>query len=480
MSKTNLTGANGAPVGDNQDSRTAGPRGPVLLDDFHLVEKLAHFNRENIPERRVHAKGAAAHGTFTVTKDISKYSYAKLFNKIGKETPIFLRFSTVGGERGSADTARDPRGFSLKFYTEEGNWDIVGNNTPVFFIRDAIKFPDFIHTQKRDPQTNLKDSNMVWDFWSNSPEALHQITILFSDRGIPDGYRFMHGFGSHTYSLINKDGIRTWVKWHYKTKQGIKNLPPQQAEELAGSNPDYATQDLFNAIEKGEYPKWGVYIQVMTEEQAKTYKENPFDVTKTWSQKEFPLQEVGIFELNRNPQNYFAEVEQAAFAPSNVIPGTGLSPDKMLQGRVFAYADAQRYRVGTNYQLLPINAPRCPYANYQRDGSMRLDSNGGSSLNYEPNSDASAPKQTNIKEPLFPKDLSGAAGQYDHREDTDYYSHPAALFKLMNPAQKQLLIDNLVSSMKDVKKDIQKRQIEHFMKIDPEYGQGVAKGLKLS
>ncbi|MDI2090773.1 catalase [Commensalibacter oyaizuii] len=479
MSKKILTGANGAPVADNQNARTAGPRGPVLIDDFHLIEKLAHFNRENIPERRVHAKGAAAHGKFVVTKDITKYSCAKLFSQVGKETPIFARFSTVGGERGSADTVRDPRGFSLKFYTEEGNWDIVGNNTPVFFIRDSIKFPDFIRTQKRDPKSNLKDPNMMWDFWSHSPEALHQVTILFSDRGIPDGFRFMHGYGSHTYSLINKDGVRTWVKWHYRTQQGIKNLDPQKADELAGTNPDYATQDLFDAIEKGDFPKWGVYIQIMTEEQAKQYKENPFDVTKVWSQKEFPLHEVGYFELNRNPENYFAEVEQAAFAPSNVIPGTGLSPDKMLQGRVFAYADAQRYRVGTNYQLLPINAPKCPYANYQRDGAMRFDSNGGGSLNYEPNSDETTPKQTNLREPYFPADLSGPAGIYDHREDGDYYSQPAALFNLMTPEQKQLLIDNIVGSMQDVKTDVVKRMIEHFTKIHPDYGQGIAKGLKL-
>lgn len=479
MSKKNLTGANGAPIADNQNSRSAGPRGPVLLDDFNLIEKLAHFNRENIPERRVHAKGAAAHGTFVVTKDITKYTSANIFDTIGKKTPMLARFSTVGGERGSADTARDPRGFALKFYTEEGNWDIVGNNTPVFFIRDAIKFPDFIHTQKRYPKSNLKDSGMMWDFWSLSPEALHQVTILFSDRGIPDGYRFMHGYGSHTYSLINKDGVRTWVKWHYRTQQGIKNLDPKKAAELDGSNPDYATEDLFNAIEKGDYPRWGVYIQVMTEEQAKNYKENPFDVTKVWSQKEFPLHEVGYFELNRNPENYFAEVEQAAFAPSNVVPGTGLSPDKMLQGRVFAYADAQRYRIGTNYQQLPINAPKCPYANYQRDGAMRLDHNGGGSPNYEPNSNLNAPKQTNKPEPLFPADLSGAAGQYDHRTDADYYSQPAALFKLMNAEQKELLISNLAASMQGVKQEILERVLAHFVKIDPEYGQGIAKKLNL-
>lgn len=477
MSKKTLTGAGGAPVADNQNSRTAGPRGPVTLDDFHLVEKLAHFNRENIPERRVHAKGSGAHGTFEVTKDITKYTSASIFSTIGKKTPMFARFSTVGGERGSADTARDPRGFALKFYTEEGNWDIVGNNTPVFFIRDAIKFPDFIHTQKRDPKSNLKPTQMMWDFWSHSPEALHQVTILFSDRGIPDGYRHMHGYGSHTYSLINSQGERTWVKWHFRTQQGIKNLPPQKAGELAGSNPEYAQDDLFHAIEKGDYPKWGVFIQVMTEEQANKRAENPFDVTKVWSQKEFPLIEVGYFELNRNPENYFAEVEQAGFAPSNVVPGTGLSPDKMLQGRVFAYADAQRYRIGTNYQQLPVNAPKCPYHNYQRDGAMRFDGNSGGQPNYEPNSYDDAPKQTNMREPAYPAELSGPAYQYDHREDGDYYSQPGALFRLMNKEQQELLINNVVTSMTGVTPDVQKRVIEHLVKIDPAYGNGVAEGL---
>lgn len=475
--KTILTSASGAPVADNQNSRTAGPRGPVTLDDFHLVEKLAHFNRENIPERRVHAKGSGAHGMFTVTNDITKYTFAKLFSKVGKQTPMFARFSTVGGERGSADTARDPRGFALKFYTEEGNFDLVGNNTPVFFIRDAIKFPDFIHTQKRDPKTNLKCPRMMWDFWSLSPESLHQVTILFSDRGIPDGYRHMHGYGSHTYSLINQDGVRTWVKWHFRTKQGIKNIHPTKAEELGGSNPDSAQDDLFHAIERGDYPKWGVYIQVMTEKQASERTENPFDVTKVWSQKEFPLIEVGEFELNRNPENYFAEVEQAGFAPSNVVPGTGLSPDKMLQGRVFAYADAQRYRIGTNYQQLPVNAPKCPYHSYQRDGSMRFDGNSGGAPNYEPNSFESAPKQTNIKEPVYPEASSGPAYQYDHREDTDYYSQAGALFRLMNDEQKALLINNIVNSMRGIDEYIQRRQIEHFLKADQAYGEGVAKGL---
>lgn len=479
MSETKiLTTASGAPVADNQNSRAAGARGPLLLDDFHLVEKLAHFNREVIPERRVHAKGSGAYGTLTVTSDITRYTSAKLFDTVGKKTPLFLRFSTVGGERGSADTERDPRGFAVKFYTEEGNWDIVGNNTPVFFIRDPLKFPDFIHTQKRDPWSNLKSPQMMWDFWSLSPEALHQITILFSDRGIPDGYRFMHGFGSHTFSMINAEGKRTWVKFHFKSMQGIKNVAPDEAARLAGTDPDYAQRDLFDAIERAEYPRWRMCIQVMSEEQAADRAENPFDVTKTWSQAEFPLIEVGVLELNRNPSNYFAEVEQAAFAPSNVVPGIGLSPDRMLQGRVFAYADAHRYRVGTNHQQLPVNAPRCPYQNYQRDGAMRFDGNGGSAPNYEPNSYAGAPKQApRYAEPGLT--LSGAADRYDHRVDEGYYSHAGALFRLMNADQQASLVSNIVGAMRSVTRPVQLRQLGHFFKADPAYGAGIAKGLDI-
>ena len=473
-----LTTASGAPVADNQNSRSAGPRGPLLLDDFHLIEKLAHFNRENIPERRVHAKGSGAYGTFTVTKDITSLTCAKLFESVGKQTPVFVRFSTVGGERGSADTERDPRGFALKFYTEEGNWDIVGNNTPVFFIRDPLKFPDFIHTQKRLPQSNLKSAQAMWDFWSYTPEALHQITILFSDRGIPDGYRHMHGFGSHAYSLINAKGERHWVKWHYKTQQGIKNLAPEEAARLAGSDPDYAQRDLFNAIEHGDFPRWNVCIQVMSQAQAVAHEENPFDVTKTWSQRKFPLIEIGELELNRNPQNYFAEVEQAAFGPSNRVPGVGLSPDRMLQGRVFAYADAHRYRIGTNHQQLPVNAPRCQVNSYQRDGSMAFGSNGGIAPNYEPNSYADAPKQApqHAEPPLA---LSGAADRYDQREDADDFSQAGALFRLMTDAQKSLLTHNIASAMTGVSADVVRRQLHYFFKADPAYADGIAKALDI-
>lgn len=475
MTQKTLTTAAGAPVGDNQNSLSAGPRGPLLLQDFHLVEKLAQFNRERIPERIVHAKGSGAYGVFTVSQDITQYTEAKLFAKIGKQTPVFVRFSTVGGERGSADTERDPRGFAVKFYTEEGNWDMVGNNTPVFFIRDPSKFPDFIHTQKRDPQTNLKSPTMMWDFWSLSPESLHQVTTLFSARGTPDGYRHMHGFSSHTLSLINAEGELHWCKWHFKTLQGIKNLLPDEATRLAGSDPDYAQRDLFNAIAAKNAPKWRVYVQIMPEKEAETYRINPFDLTKVWPHKDYPLIEVGVMELNGNPDNYFAEVEQAAFAPANIVPGLGLSPDKMLQGRIFAYPDAHRYRVGTNFEALPVNRPRCPFATYQRDGAMRFDDNGGIGPNYDPNSFGGPKQDKRYVERSY--SFTGTMGRYDHRVDDDYYSQPGVLFRLMSKAQQQLLISNIVNSMKSVPKEVQLRQIAHFRKADRAYGDGVAAGL---
>lgn len=470
-----LTTASGIPVGDNQNSLTAGPRGPVLLEDFHLIEKLANFNRERIPERVVHAKGSGAYGVFTVTEDITHLTRARLFSEIGKKTPVFVRFSTVGGEKGSADTERDPRGFAVKFYTEEGNWDMVGNNTPVFFIRDPLKFPDFVHTQKRDPHTNLKSPLMMWDYWSKSPESLHQITTLFSDRGIPNGYRHMHGFSSHTFSLINASGNRVWVKWHFKTRQGIKNLTPAEANQLAGSDPDYAQRDLLQAIERGEYPAWRVCVQVMTEQQAETLSFNPFDLTKTWSQKDFPLLEVGEMVLNRNPDNYFAEVEQAAFAPTNIVPGMGFSPDKVLQARVFAYPDAQRYRVGGNYQQLPVNKPQCPYHNGQRDGAMRFDGNHGTAPNYEPSGFDSPAEQAEYHD--MPRPMSGQIARHNHRDDNDDYTQAGDLFRLMTDAQQQLLIANIVGSMASLPEAIQLAQIHHFLKADQHYGLGVAKGL---
>ncbi|MCM5681714.1 catalase [Schlegelella sp. S2-27] len=478
--RTTLTTASGIPVADNQNSLTAGPRGPVLLQDFHLIEKLQHFNRERVPERVVHAKGSAAYGTFTVTNDITQYSCAALFHTVGKQTPVFLRFSTVGGEKGSADTERDPRGFAVKFYTEEGNWDLAGNNTPVFFIKDPSKFPDFIHTQKRDPQTNLKSPTMMWDFWSQSPEALHQITTLFSDRGTPDGYRHMHGFGSHTFSFVNAVGERFWVKFHFRSMQGIKNLSVADAVRLAGEDPDYAQRDLFDAIDSKEFPRWRLCVQVMPEVEAESWSKktgwNPFDLTKVWPYKDYPLIEVGVLELNRNPENYFAEVEQAAFSPANVVPGIGFSPDKMLQGRIFAYHDAHLYRVGTNYQQVPVNKPQCPYHTYQRDGAMRFDGNGGSGPNYEPNRFASAPKQAPAyKEP--PLKVSGDADRYDHTVDGDPYTQAGNLFRVLKEDERDRLTSNIAGAMRGVPLDIIQRQLVHFAKADPHYGDAIARKL---
>ena len=476
----NLTTADGIPVADNQNSLTAGSRGPVLIQDFHLLEKLAHFNRERIPERVVHAKGAAAHGTLTITNDISRYSKAKLFSEIGKKTELLLRFSTVGGERGSADAERDPRGFSLKFYTEEGNWDLVGNNTPVFFIRDPLKFPDFIHTQKRNPQTNCKDHNARWDFWSLSPESLHQVTILFSDRGIPKNHRHMDGFGSHTFSLINAEGDRVWCKFHFKTLQGHQTLTEDESAMIKGEDPDHATHDLFEAIANKDYPKWRMSIQVMTEEQAAKHPDNPFDLTKVWKHSDYPLIEVGILELNRNPENYFAEVEQAAFSPSAVVPGVSFSPDKMLQARIFSYPDAQRYRLGANYQQLPVNQPKCPVMHYQRDGFMAPGNNYGSAPNYEPNSTEGTPKDNPAyAEP--PNHLGDVTvDRYSHREGNDDYTQAGNLYRLMTPEQQERLADNIVGSLSQARQDIQMRQLCHFFRADISYGRRVAEGLGIS
>jgi catalase len=467
----------GRPVGDNQNSITAGPRGPVLMEDYLLFEKMAAFNRERIPERVVHAKGAGAYGTFTVTHDITKYTTAKLFERIGKQTELLARFSTVAGEKGSADTARDPRGFALKFYSEEGNWDMTGNNTPIFFVRDPLKFGDFIHSQKRVPKTNLRSPTMMWDFWSLSPESLHQVTILMSDRGTPDGFRHMHGFSSHTYSLINANNERFYVKWHFLTLQGIKNLSAEKADEIAGTDPDYATRDLAAAIERGDYPKWRVCIQVMPEAEAETYKWNPFDLTKVWSHKDYPLVDVGVMELNRNPKNYFAEIEQAAFSPVNIVPGMGYSPDKMLQARLISYPDAHRYRLGVNFESLPVNAPKCPVHNYNRDGSMRFDANGGDAPNYEPNSFGGPVEDHRFRELHYT--AKGEIGRYDHREGNDDYTQAGDLFRLLSAEEKSRLIHNIVTHMQPVPERIQRLQVSHFSKADPEYGRLVAEGLKL-
>ena len=470
-----MTTAAGVPVADNQNSQTAGPRGPVLMQDYQLMEKMAHFNRERVPERVVHAKGAGAYGTLTVTGDISRYTRAKLFSKVGNTCEMFARFSTVAGELGSADTARDPRGFALKFYTEEGNWDMVGNNTPVFFVRDPLKFSDFIHSQKRDPATGLRDNTMQWDFWSLSPESLHQITTLFSDRGIPTTYRNMNGYSSHTYSLWNDRGERYWVKWHFKTMQGIKTLTDEEAARIAGSDLDYHRRDLRAAIERGEFPKWKVQIQIMPEKDAETYAIHPFDLTKVWPHKDYPPIDVGIMELNRNPQNYFAEVEQAAFEPGNMPPGIGASPDKMLQARLLSYPDAHRYRIGINYVALDVNKPRCPIHSYHRDGQTRFDGNGGGAVNYQPNSFNGPVDDPRMKEP--PLKISGDADSYNHHDGNEDYRQAGNLYRLMNADQKAQLIGNLVGALKPVPREIQVRQIGHFHKADPDYGTRVATGL---
>lgn len=456
---------------------TAGSRGSTLIQDVHLLEKLAHFNRERVPERVVHAKGAGAHGYFEVTNDVSQYTKAKVFNGVGKRTPLFIRFSTVAGENGSADTVRDPRGFAVKFYTEDGNYDIVGNNTPVFFIRDAIKFPDFIHTQKRDPQTHLKNPTAIWDFWSLSPESLHQVTILMSDRGIPATFRHMHGYGSHTFKWVNEEGEGVWIKYHFRTEQGVKNLAPDLAAKLAGENPDYHTEDLFNAIEKGDFPEWKLYVQIMPLEDANTYRFDPFDVTKVWSQKDYPLIEVGRMVLDRNPENYFAEVEQATFSPGTLVPGVDVSPDKMLQGRLFAYADAHRYRVGANHNQLPINRPKNEVNNYQRDGQMRFGNNGGGSVYYEPNSFDGPAESPEDKQAAYAVSGYADAVAYDQ---FDHYTQAGDLYRLLSEEERTRLVANIVEAMKPVKvEEIKLRQIQHFYKADPEYGNRIAEGLGL-
>jgi catalase len=476
--KKKLTTAAGAPVVDNQNSMTAGPRGPALLQDVWLLEKLAHFNREVIPERRMHAKGSGAYGTFTVTHDITAYTRAKLFSQVGKQTELFARFTTVAGERGAADAERDIRGFSVKFYTEEGNWDLVGNNTPVFFLRDPLKFPDLNHAVKRDPRTNLRSAKNNWDFWTSLPEALHQITIVMSERGIPATYRYMHGFGSHTFSFINRNNERYWVKFHLKSQQGIQNLTDAEAEAIVGKDRESHQRDLYASLERGDFPRWTLFVQLMPEADADKVPYNPFDLTKVWPHGDYPLIEVGVMELNRNPANFFAEVEQSAFNPAAVVPGIGFSPDKMLQARLFSYGDAQRYRLGVNHHSIPVNAPRCPFHSYHRDGQMRVDGNHGSTLGYQPNDAGEWAEQPDFREP--PLTVEGAADHWNHREDTDYYSQPGALFRLMSPEQKQTLFENTARSLGGAPREIQLRHVANCSKADPAYGAGVANALGIS
>jgi catalase len=473
MSK-HLTTTAGNPIADNQNSQTAGARGPLLMQDYQLIEKLAHQNRERIPERTVHANGSGAYGVLEITEDISRYTKAKVLQK-GEKTRMLLRFSTVAGERGAADAERDVRGFAMKYYTKEGNWDLVGNNTPVFFIRDPYKFPDFIHTQKRHPQTNVRSNTAAWDFWSLSPESIHQVTILMSDRGLPKSYRHINGYGSHTYSLINDKNERFWVKFHFKTRQGIQTLTNREAEAIVAKDRESNQRDLYESIKNGNFPQWDFQIQIMSEEDAKNAPFNPFDLTKVWPHKDYPVISVGVLTLNENPKNYFNEIEQASFSPSNVVPGIGFSPDKMLQARILSYPDAHRYRVGTHYEMLPVNRPIVEVNTYNADGAMNFSDGNSSDAYYEPNSFGGPKEDSSFLEP--PLAIDGDANRYDHREGNDDFSQTRALFELMNESQKEQLFNNIAEAMKGVPDEIVNRQIELFNKVSPDYAKGVKKAL---
>jgi catalase len=475
VTRPTLTSTAGAPVPDNQNSITAGARGPILLQDYQLLEKLAHQNRERIPERVVHAKGSGAYGTLTITGDITKYTRAKVFIP-GSKTDLLLRFSTVAGERGAADAERDVRGFALKFYSEEGNWDLVGNNTPVFFIRDPMKFPDFIRTQKRHPRTNMRSPTAMWDFWSLSPESLHQVTILMSGRGLPTSYRHVNGYGSHTYSLWNDAGERYWVKFHFKTQQGHKHWTNEEANAVIANDRESHQRDLYESIEAGDFPKWTFFVQIMPEADAEKTSYNPFDLTKVWPHGEYPLIHVGEFELNRNPEHYFAEIEQASFSPSNVVPGISYSPDKVLQSRIFAYADAHRYRVGTHYEKLPVNKPKVPVHTYHADGPMRFDAPRGTDAYYEPNSFDGPVEAPSTKEP--PLRIHGDADHYNHRDGNDDYAQPGNLFRMFDEGQRKRLFDNIAGAMQGVPPYIIDRQIEHFHRADPAWAEGVREAIR--
>jgi len=474
---TRLTHAAGAPVVDNFNIQTAGRRGPAVLQDVWLLEKLAHFDREVIPERRMHAKGAGAYGHFTVTQDITAFTRAALFAAVGKRCEVFVRFSTVAGERGAADAERDIRGFAIKFYTEEGNWDLVGNNTPVFFLRDPLRFPDLNHAVKRDPRTGLRNATSNWDFWTLLPEALHQVTYVMGDRGLPRSYRHMHGFGSHTFSLVNAAGERHWVKFSWKTQQGIANLTDEEARAVVGGDRESAQRDLYQAIAAGDFPRWTLYVQTMTEREAARHPVNPFDLTKVWPHRDFPLREVGVLELDRNPENFFAEVEQAAFSPAQTVPGIGFSPDRMLQARLFSYGDAQRYRLGVNHHQIPVNAPRCPLHSYHRDGAMRVDGNAGGTIAYVPNSAGEWADNPQAGEP--PLALEGQVRHWEHRDDDDHYAQPGALYRLMSPAERARLVANTARSMGDAPLHIRQRHAQNCGRADADYGARIMAALGL-
>jgi len=470
-----LTSAAGIPLATDDTSKTAGPRGPLLMEDYALFQKMAHFNRERIPERVVHAVGAGAYGTFTVTKNIARWTKAAIFSQVGKVTELFVRFSTVAKSKGGPDINRDVRGFAVKFYTEEGNWDLVGNNTPVFFVRDPYKFMDFIRSQKEHPRRHWRQDAMWWDFWSRRPESLHQVLILMSDRGIPKGFRHMNGYGSHTFSLINAENERVWVKFHLKTQQGIDYVPQAESDHLCGIEPSYSTKDLYAAIATGDYPRWTLYVQIMSEEEARAFPFNPFDLTKVWPHGDFPLHEVGVVELNRNPQNYFADVEQAAFSPGNVVPGISWSPDKMLQARIVSYADAHRYRLGVNHEALPVNRPKVRVNSYDRDGAMRFDGNDGGRVNYAPSREDHPMADPTVEPPPLP--LDGTAGRHAQTAD-DHYEQPRALYRLMPEDEKRRLVTNIIGTLGQAPDDVIERQLELFRKVDPDLRNRISTGMQ--
>ncbi|XP_075692888.1 catalase-like [Rhinoderma darwinii] len=467
-----LTTATGIPIGNKTSTLTVGPRGPLLLQDAVYIEEIAHFVRERIPERVVHARGAGAFGCFEITHDITRYCKAKVFGHIGKKTPVAVRFSTTTGESGTSDLVRDPRGFAVKFYTEQGNWDIVGNSTPIFFIRDPIMFPSLSHAQKRHPRTHRKDPNMLWDFLSLRPETLHEVTHLFTDRGIPDGFRYMDGFSNHAFKLVNAQGEAVYAKFHYKSNQGVKYLPKEAAKTLAGKNPDYAIKDLEEAITRGDFPSWTLSIQVMTLDQANEMPFNPFDITKVWYHNEFPLIPVGKITLNRNPINYFAEVEQITFSPHNMAPGIEPSPDKILLGRMHAYPDAQRYRLGVNFAQIPVNAPiRSKAANVERDGVMAMGDNQGNAPNYYPNSFGGPQERREFLQSTYC--LHGDVARYDDSEEDNVSQVRKFYLEVLSEEERQRLCENIAESLAGAQLFIQKRAVKNFTDVDPDYGRRV-------
>jgi catalase len=477
MANPTLTTAAGAPIADDNNSVSVGERGPLTFDNYQLFEKLAHFNRERIPERVVHARGAGAHGTFTLNKSLSEYTIADFLQKEGSTTDVFLRFSTVGGGQDSSDYARDPRGFALRFYTNEGNYDVVGNNTPVFFLNDPQKFPDFVHSQKKNPMSNVPDAARMFEYWANHPQSLHQMTILMSDRGIPKSWRHIHGFGSHTFSFWNAKGERVWMKWHFVCDQGIETVTEEEAAKLP---PFGAQQDLVDSIENGDFPSWTVKVQILTEEQAKEFPINPFDLTKVWPYDLAPLIEVGRFELNKNVENYFAETEQAAFAPSNFVPGIGSSPDKMLQARLIAYSDAHRYRVGVNHHQIPVNAARCPVNHYQRDGAMAgacpvtgAKNVPSADVNFYPNDRSETPKpDSKYLEPAMPVEEDAWIGRHS-QDDEDYYSQAGDLYRIMSEKQKDMLTSTIAGGLSQASQSVQDRMLSYMSRADEDYAERV-------